>query len=310
LYKYIGTHQFGELYTHVYGPQVQNALVILIITLVAVSAGLMPVSIIGMGATPFVFVVAACMVGKGWPNHVQQAAAALNLMIFVGLSEAWQRGFARKFWRSNDAVLAGLLGASLIYTIVSNLTQSPFNANVMGYDTEHVTGEQVAADLARSTGPDDRVFYYSHELHGLLLAERKPAVPAYTDMLVNFGAWFRHEAPWRAPTPEQMDGFKKVEAVITNDSCNRLLESPPAALAVQPHDFNIWSVPSFESDMQTLCPEFAKKIPTKYTSHAIGSYLIYLRNDLPGAHPAASAPAPAPIPSSPPPAAPPASAKP
>ena len=286
IYRFIGTKPFADLYTKVYATQLELSLEIAVAVLVAVVGGLLPASALGFGLAPFLFVVAACAAGKGWINHVQQATAAANLVLLVGLSAAWERGLTRRVWGRGNAALAALLLTAFVSRVVGNLASSPFN-DVRGYDSAHVSAEEVATDLAATTRSDDRVFYYAHEMHGLLYAERKTALPTFSDMILDFDAWLRHEPPSTPLTPQETEVFTKLQTKIAGDACQRLLRDLPAAIVAKPNDLGTWSNPSFEDDLRVVCPALRPLLTTRYRMHTTGGYQVYLRDDrAPGGAPA------------------------
>ncbi len=278
LYRFIGSQPFSHLYTHVYLRQLIISVGIAAGVIIAIGRKLLPVQAVGFALAPFLFIVAACFAGKGWVNHAQQTVAAENLVILLLLSAAWERGLEREAWSGRQAALGMILLGALFARVVTDLRASSFNAPPL-YTATHMGAARLAEDLARYTGPDDRVFYYAHEMHGLLLAERKTAVPEISDQVLNFDAWLFHSPPWEELSDQEMATFERTQAVLSADACGRLLNDPPAAVVSAPNDLHIFSVMSFEEDLQTICPAFVPLLASTYRMHTVAGYHVFLRRD-------------------------------
>jgi hypothetical protein len=278
IYRFIGSQPFSYLYTHVYLRQLIISVGIAAGVIIAIGRRLLPVQAVGFALAPFLFLMAACFAGKGWINHVQQTVAAENLVILLALSAAWERGLEREAWSGRQAALGMILLGALFARVVTDLRTSSFNAPPL-YTATHLGAERLAEDLARSTAPDDRVFYYAHELHGLLFAERKTALPEISDQVLNFDAWLFHAPPWEPPSDAEMATFERTQALISRDACGRLLNDPPAAVVSAPNDLHTFSVMSFEIDLQTICPAFVPLLTSQYRMHKVAGYQVFLRRD-------------------------------
>jgi hypothetical protein len=211
---------------------------------------------------------------------VKQTTAAVNVILLVALAETWERGLTRGVWGRLLGGVAVLLLTVLVARVVVNLASSPFRRPT-GRGAARIAAEQVARDIANLTGPEDRLFYYAHELHGPLLAERKPALPMVSDMVLNFDAWIRREPPSSPMSEEQTATFTKVQGEISADACRRLVADPPAAVVAAMNDLKTWSTVSFEDDLNTVCPAFRPLLLTRYRMHPVGTYHVYIRTDPP-----------------------------
>jgi hypothetical protein len=280
VYRFIGAKPPWWLATHPYRVQLAVSVAIALLFLAAIIRRILSPRAAGFALAPFLFLVAACLAGKGWPNHVQQTTAATSVILLLLLSETWERGLERGVWGRRLAGMAIVLVGVFVARVGMNLRSSIFN-NRLGSSASRIDAEQVARDLERDTGPDDRVFYYAHEMHGLLFAERKPALPMISDQVLDFAAWL-HRAPPTVPmTDAQLATFDRTQGVLFTDACRRLLADPPAAVVSAQNDLKTWSVVSFQEDLAEICPAFRPLLISRYRMHPVAGYHVYIRTDLP-----------------------------
>ena len=280
VYRFIGARPPWSLATGAYRAQLGVAVAIALLFLSAIVGRILPPRAAGFALAPFLFVVAACLAGKGWANHVQQATAATNVILLLFLSETWERGLDREIWGRRLAAVALVLVGVLVVRLGINLRSSVFNRQ-LGSSASRIDAELVARDLDRATRPDDRVFYYAHEMHGLLSAEREPAIPMISDQVLDFATWLRHAPPSVPMTAAQVATFDRTQGVLFADACRRLLADPPAAVVSAQNDLKTWSVESFQQDLGQICPAFELLLTSRYRMHPVATYHVYIRTDIP-----------------------------
>ncbi len=280
VYRFIGAKQPWWLATGPYRLQLAGSVAIALLFLAAIVRRILPSRAAGFALAPFLFLVAACLAGKGWPNHVQQTTAATNVILLLLLAETWERGLERAVWGRRLTAIALVLVGVLVVRLGTNLRSSIFNKQ-LGYGVSRIDAEQVARDLERDTGPDDRVFYYAHEMHGLLFAERKPAIPMISDQVLDFATWLRRAPPSVPMTDAQVATFDRTQGVLFADACGRLLADPPAAVVSATNDLKTWSVESFQQDLGEICPAFGPLLVSRYRMHPVAGYHVYIRTDVP-----------------------------
>ena len=278
-HRFIGKQPFWQLFTHNYEGQVRLCAVLLVWVTTLSAAGMLPRKSVVLALVPLLFLVAACAVGKGWMNHVQQVEAAANVVLLVTISELWGRRADRRTWGALQGAFGALGLSALLYLCATDLRDSQFNSAALITSPDAEAAERLAVELRARTKPDDRVLYYAHEAHGLLYAERKTAIPYYVDMVFNIDAFMKYSPPAagiEVPAHDQAT-FAKLQADIAADACGRLKANHPAAIVIKPNDLGIWSMGDPMKELGTLCPELPQIIAREYRTSAVAGFQLYYR---------------------------------
>src|SRR5262245_33253813 len=134
------------------------AVIALVGVVVAVAVRVVPRRSLPFAFTPALFLIAACIVGKGWPNHVQQVLCAVVPLQLLVLSQIWNTRADGPRWRPAHGLVAAAMLLFVAYRTNQTLLEawyykSPFPQAI---DGDILDARKVAAFLKEHTGPDDR----------------------------------------------------------------------------------------------------------------------------------------------------------
>jgi len=278
LAKLSATYLFTEFYLHAG----QAAFVVLVGVVAGVAVRLVPRRAMIFAFPPLLFLIAACVVGKGWPNHVQQTTIGAIVLALLVLSELWKRGALEPRWAPVHAGAAALallfVGHDSLKTIhASTYLTQPMPAPI---DGDIVDAKRVGDFLKRHTKPADRIFLYGHEAHVLLNAERGPAVPSYVNHSLNIQVFYERApaAPGQGPNRRQWQAILKLQHDISADACARLKAAPPAAMVFLDNSLGLFL--DARAEVKVICPEVEPMLATRYrevTVPDVTDYHVYLR---------------------------------
>jgi hypothetical protein len=283
-YRFLAKQNAWSLFTGAYAFAGEIAVLVLVGVVVAVAVRAVPVRGISFAFAPMLLLIAACIEGKGWPNHVEQTTAAVIPMQLLVLSEIWGRRPSTAPWNVIRSV-----AAVVVLVFITNKSGEAIHAS--GYmhmampqpvDSDIVEGKLVGDFLRAHTKPTDTVFLYGHESHVLLNAARRPAVPFYVNMLLNIKVLYEREPPssGEGPNAKEWQAIKKLEARINADVCQRLTTSPPGAMVFLDNSLGLFI--NARAEMFEVCPPLEGMLKTKYTETpvaGISDYHVYLRKN-------------------------------
>ena len=281
-YRFLAKQNAWSLFTGAYAYAGEIAVLVLIGVVVAVAVRAVPVRAISFAFAPMLLLIAACIEGKGWVNHVQQTTAAVVPMQLLVLSEIWGRRASPVPWN-----LARSVAAVVVLVFIANKTGEAIHAS--GYmhmampqtvDADIIEAKKVGDFLKANTKPSDAVFLYGHESHVLLNAERRPAVPFYVNMLLNPKVLYEHApaSPGEGPNAKESQAIAKLEARINSDICHRLTTSPPGAMVFLDNSLSVFI--NARAEVYELCPPLEGMLKAKYDETpiaGISDYHVYLR---------------------------------
>jgi hypothetical protein len=218
------------------GPFMEALAVALVVTVgvfAATRARLLPRRTWAFAASCVLFLVAACAVGKGWPNHVQQATAATVPLALIALAKLRS---ATGRWSAAQRGGAMVLGAFAVYRVAWMIigVVSPL-WSVGTEDLMEMASASAVADFLRTRTPaDGTVFLYGHDLNVLLRSERRTAVPYLVNMTINTEGWYSaHPAEeGHGPDPRQRKVMLEIQEQIAADTWARLSARAPDAIVV------------------------------------------------------------------------------
>lgn len=251
--------------------------------LTAIVVGAAPRRSLAFAFPPMLFLIAACIVGKGWINHVQQVMAAVVPLQLLVLSALFNHRPEQKRWRPNHAVFAVAALLFVSYRAHQALMESQFRKLPMPVPVDHDIREAriVASFLKERTKPEDTVFYYGHESHVLLDAERRTATPYYVNMLLNVDRFYQGApaTPGQEPNKRQLAAIHRLQTDINADACPRLTSKPPGAMVFLDDSLGIFI--HGVAEVTALCPEVGPLLQARYTRAdlpGLPRYQVYLRN--------------------------------
>jgi hypothetical protein len=282
-HRFIGHVNSVKLFTEVYTEASRLSVVVLVGVLGAVASRVLPRRATGFAFVPMLFLIAASLVGKGWPQHVMQTTAGANVILLVLLSRFWANRPERQRWSVLASLPAALVLLFTAYYAMETLQEGPLYNRPAEQFADAAAALNVGNYVRAHTKPDDAVFLYGHEAHVMLAAERRPAIPYYVNMVFDIDNFLKRQPPepGEEPTKAQLDTFNKLQAYIDADACPRLSASPPAAMVFLDRSLGIWGIPYGVADVAHLCPGIPDELKEKYHEVPIVSadYHIYLRND-------------------------------
>ena len=269
------------LLTEEYSSAALTTAAILIGVVGGVATRALPPRALGIGLAPFLFVVAGCIAGKGWPNHVQQGSCAIVPIELVVLSELWRRNEHRLRWAAHHALLAAAFLCFVGYRSMQSLQEGYYNSlqlpEAIPVDIE--SAQRIGAYLKKHTLEKDRVFYYGYDLHGLLDAEREPATAYYYNSLLNLDLAFQTypSAAGEEATASEVDAIHAMQRKISADACPQLVGAPPAAMVFD-------DLLGGQGAVSALCPGLPDVLKTRYKEAPanVPEYHVYLRDDRTG----------------------------
>ena len=273
-----GMHNFWRLLTEDYADACRASLVVLVGTVAGVATGMLPRRIIGFGFLPGLFLIAACIVGKGWPNHVVQAYAALAFAPLFLLSLVFDHEADEVEWTMIQSATSAVLLAFVAYVGATFESAIPFKRGAK-FSSGEESAFTVAKFLKENTVKDDPVFLYGHEAHVLLYAERKTAIPNYVNMIFNIEAFRLRQPsdPGEEPSAKQLRAFQQLQDDIERAECPRLLQKPAVAIVLLDNSLRIWGVPSARAELDGMCPGFSALLAQDYVEHLVAGYHVFLR---------------------------------
>ncbi len=281
-HRFIGKENTLFLLIEAYSASAIIGFTILVGILGSIAVGIVPRRAVGFAVAPLLFLVAACLVGKGWRNHVQQTTAAAHVVLLVLMSSVWRHRAERARWSAIQAAAATGLLVVAGYRALTYLQESPFKR---GFDPPvEKTGPEVAKYLKVHTDEKDRVFFYAHDASVLLFAERRPAIPYYVNVIFDIENFLLRQPPVKGEEPSEKNraAFDRLQADIVKDACGTLEGQPPVAMVFMDNSLNTWGIPTGVVDASKRCTELPRILQENYTEMVhpeFGSYHVYLRND-------------------------------
>jgi hypothetical protein len=233
------------------------------------------------------FFVAACAVGKGWPNHVQQATAATIPLALIALARLLEKPrFQPGRWSAAQRGGAMALGAFAVYRVAWMIigVVSPL-WSVGSQDFMESASASAVADFLRARTPaDGTVFLYGHDLNVLLLSERRTAVPYLVNMTINTEGWYAAHPPeeGRGPNPQQRKVMLEIQEEIAADTWARLSARAPDAIVVL--DESLGQFHHGLAELTALLPGLPAMLRERFTEVPVPGatgYHVFLRRPSP-----------------------------
>jgi hypothetical protein len=282
-HRWLAKHNAFGLLTEEYTAAGLLSVVALVGVLAAAATRMVPLRAAAFAFPPFLFLIAACIVGKGWANHVQQVTAAQIPLELLVLSHIWNFDLEAPKWRPAHAAVAVLALLFIAYRTNQTLNESPYYKmpQPQPVEAEITQAHQLGQYLKAHTTPDDKVFFYAHELHILLDAERRTASPFFQNGLVNSWGFYQGApaAPDAAPSPKELAAIRRLQDDINADTCPRLTGNPPpGAFILLDNAGNIFH--NAVAEVIELCPGVGPLLKEKYEQPALPQfpgYHVFLR---------------------------------
>jgi hypothetical protein len=264
-YRWVGKQSFWGLLAQNYPGAAQEAVLGLVGVVVAVATKAVARRTLALAFPGVLFLIAACLMGKGWPNHIDQVTAMTIPLELLALSTIWNSNPGEARWPAAQTGFAIIVLLFVSWRTIDTLHESPYYAmsTPQAVDSDILEAKVVGAYLKKHTAPDDRVFNYGHESHVPLDAERKPAIPYYANIVFNIEGVYKAAppAPDQQPNAKQYAKLKGLQAEIAADACSRLQKAPPGAMV-----FLEGSLGAFRGveDVVALCPPVADLLKLRY----------------------------------------------
>ncbi len=288
-YRWLSKQNAFHLFSEGYPDAADIAILALIGVFVAVGVRALPRRALVFGLVPMLSFIGACLQGKGWPNHVQQTTAATVVLELLVLSEIWKHRAGEAHWSPAQATFAALALCVAAYDGTKSLHTSWFFAAPLPVpvDSDIVEAERIGNYLKNHTPPDGRIFYYGHEAHTLLNAERLPATPYYVTLSFNIERLYERQPPARGeePNAEQRAAIRALQRQISREACRDIKATPPAAMVFLDGSLGIWG--DGRAETIHLCPAVGRMLQRDYHEVAVpdvpAQYHIFLRGQEPSA---------------------------
>jgi hypothetical protein len=283
-HRWLAKQNAFYLFSEAYGEAAQTAVVALVGVVGAVAVRALPRRALAFAFVPMLCLIAACIEGKGWPNHVQQTTAVEVILELLVLSELWKYRAQSMRWRSAHAVGAALALLFVGYEANKTIHASGFLTwpVPVPVDEDIIEAKRVGDYLKQHTSPEDRVLYYGHEAHVLLNAERAPATPYYVNMSLNIELFYERAPAARGeePNAEERGAIKRLQREISRDACRRIKVTPPGAMVFLDGSLGIFGADG-RADVVGICPAVAPMLNADYHEVSIpgvpAHYHVYLR---------------------------------
>lgn len=276
-HRWLAKQNAFRLLTEGHQPFSLFAVVALVGVLAAAATRAAPLRSVAFAFPPFLFLIAAAIVGKGWPNHYQQVTAAQVPLELLILSRIWSIAPQRRQWRLNHAAAAAIVLLFIAYRTDQTLNESPYYAmpQPQPIDGEITEAHQLAKYIQQHTKPDDTVFFYAHELHVVLDSERRPAVPFYQNGLLNVEGFYEGApaASDAQPSPEEREAIRRLQADINAQVCPQLVAKPPGAFIFLDGAGGIFH--DAVSEVIGLCPAVGPMLKERYVAASLPQMPAY-----------------------------------
>jgi len=281
-HRWLAKQNAWFLLTQHYGEAAKVALVVLVGVIAAVAVRAVPLRAIGFAFLPMLMLLAACIEGKGWPNHVQQTTSAVVPIALLILSEIWGRRPSTETWGLGRRLVAALALMFITGNAIDTINGSGYLHMPVPQpvDSDIVAAKKVGDFLNTHTKPTDRVFMYGHESHVLINAARGPAVPYYCNMSLNIETFYERQpaAPGEGPNAKQRAAITDLQRHISADACQRLTSSPPGAMVFLDNSLGLFL--NARAEVFAICPPVQQMLKTQYAEVSVPGgtdYHVYLR---------------------------------
>jgi hypothetical protein len=231
---------------------------------------------------PMLFLIAACLAGKGWPNHVQQVTAMTVFLPLLALSQIWNTGADRPRWHRAQSLLAVAALMFVSEQLVDTLRRGEYfrMPKPQPVDADIAEAKAVGEYLHEHTRTGQPVLLYGHESHVLIDAQRPPATPYYVNMSFNIARFYEQQPAdeKEAPNKDQLAALARLQADIKADACARIDSKPPAAMAFLKTSMGIFG--NGVEEVIQLCPHVRELLKNRYKEVPVPSapsYQVFLK---------------------------------
>jgi hypothetical protein len=282
-HRWLAKQNAFYLFSEGYADAAQIAVVALVGIVVGVAVRALPRRALAFAFAPMLCLIAACIEGKGWPNHVQQVTAMEVVLDLLVVSELWKYEREEVHWAPAHAAFAALALLFVGYEANKTIHSSWYLTAPMPIpeDSDIVEAKRIGNYLKAHTAPDDRILYYGHEAHTLLNAERLPATPYYVNMSINVERFYERApaAPGEEPNPEERQAIRDLQHDISRDACRRIKATPPGAVVIL--DVSLLFGPNGRAELLGICPALGSMLKHDYHEVTIPNvpplYQVFLR---------------------------------
>jgi len=244
----------------------------------AVALRVMPARALAFAIAPAIHFGLAVAQLKGWHHHYLPVRASTYVFFLVALTWAWAQPKV-----SPEHELRALVAAALLLLVGARIMEGLLVAPWMReaercLDEPGVVEGHAGADYLRDhTRPDDRVLYYGNNPLVLFAAERRPALPTETVLMLNF-AIARDNKSAAGPDAAARERMDRLERRVQDDACRHIVSSAPAAMVFTDHADG--GSPDGAGDVAAACPALRSLLERDYRlATTLHRLRIYLRKD-------------------------------
>jgi hypothetical protein len=256
---------------------VQLAGVVLMGGMGALALRALPARTLAFVVAPTVHFGLAIAQRKGWEHHYLPVRASAYVFFLIALVAAWTGPEAA--WRQPLRSVVALVMLVFVGERCMEAAQGAswlHDSEMHVNDTEVLEAHEGAAFLRDHTRPDDRVLYYGNDPLVLFAAERRPAIPTETVLMLNFSSAMNNTSEL-GPGPEDRYRMTLLQRRVWDDACDRILRGKPAAMAFT--DRAPAGGPDGVADVVVACPDLQGMLDADYhLETTIRRLRIFLRN--------------------------------
>jgi hypothetical protein len=240
----------------------------------AVGLRLLPRRALAFAIAPSLHYAAGIAQAKGWQYQFMPVLTSLHLLGTVSLAALWGgRDDEPPEWTPLRKAGAAALMLFVVPECLERAQESPWMALPSSNPPESYMKDERdgAAALAKLTGPQDRVFFYTGDPILPFLAQRLPATPYMVPLMVSYEVKRTADPDAEIPVPSEVQwaSIQAIQKEVRSDLCNRVLGLKPKALAFM----------EGKDDVLGYCPGLRPLLETRYkVGFNQGNVLIYVSN--------------------------------
>jgi hypothetical protein len=288
-YRFFSAKPPFHLFTEAFTGGGSIAVIALVGVVMGVAVRALPRRALALAFPPMLLLIAACIAGKGWPNHEQQTRLSITPLALLVAYHLWDYRGDRERWLPVQSLVAAAFVLFMTSHTYDRLMESSYHGmpQPQEVDRDITDAKTVGRFIKQYTKPDETVLHYGHEAHVLLEAERKPAMPYYCNLIFNVYGFYKSQPADAkvAPDEKQLAKMKRLQDDMAADACKRLMKTPPGAMVFLDGSLNI--VGDSVADVVSLCPPLKQQMADHYNEVKVPNitdrYRVFLKRGRPGA---------------------------
>lgn len=258
------------------------SIVVLLAGSTAVAVRALPARSIAFALAPCLHFAAALAQKKGWAY--QYAPVPLSTVLFYGLAliAAWVSPGESDDWTPLRSAAVVAITAFVALHTVDDLQHAVWLQEGQKHDKddEVLEAREGAQYLSEHTEAGQRVFYYGNDPSVLFIAQRPPAIPTETVLMLNFDNVLANHSEDTGPPESARPAMLALQSRIQSDACRRITTHEPIAMVFTDRAAAAGS--DGVRDITTFCPALGPMLEHDYRlARTVKRLRIFERNDHP-----------------------------